>query len=197
MIFKLICNALTLLGMRLVILWTLVLLLSSCQPKTDSSSLASSELKSDMVVVLDATNCADAVQNPSEETLVSLTKAIEQMPESSGLYLCRAAFYRRQSKPNEALRDYETLLNLNPNDVNALMNRASFYESLEKQEKALADYTAALNLQPENNNILFERAELHLRMNRKDEARADLERIVALNTNANLSAKAKEIIAGL
>ena len=100
---------------------------------------------------------------------------------------------------DEALANYDSALELKPDDPNFLSNRGNTYHHLKRYEEALADYNKALQLRPDYPDILNNRGINYLKMGavykkpeHYDEALADFDRVLELqpddpNTLYNLA----------
>jgi len=63
-------------------------------------------------------------------------------------YVNRGWAYRLQEKDDLAMADFDTALNLDPKDVDALYERGNVYLHRKDYGKAIADYDAAIQLRP-------------------------------------------------
>lgn len=72
------------------------------------------------------------------------TRRIAEEPANSELYFRRGVLYERASRPNEAIRDYSTALNLNAGDLRSRRNRAWLYLLLGYYDLAKADFDVLL-----------------------------------------------------
>ncbi|GFR50134.1 hypothetical protein Agub_g12286 [Astrephomene gubernaculifera] len=70
----------------------------------------------------------------------------------------RAQSYRMLGDDDAALADYETLLALEPNNVDALFYRGTILEKRRDVEDAIRCYTAVLELEPQHHKALYNRA---------------------------------------
>lgn len=60
--------------------------------------------------------------------------------------MCRGISYDKMGKYESAVADFTTVLQLDPQNVNAVFNRGSSYDSMGQYDKAVADYSRALDL---------------------------------------------------
>lgn len=87
------------------------------------------------------------------EAIEKYTKALDKCGNSEkdqkvkmDLYANRAACYVQLYEPTKVRDDCDKALELDPENVKALVRRAQAYESLEKYKLSLADYETALRL---------------------------------------------------
>ena len=76
----------------------------------------------------------------SEQNISSLTAVIDRNPQDPEAYNVRGSAYGRGGKYREALKDFDTAIQLKPNFYQAYANRALIHRFLGDQAAALADY---------------------------------------------------------
>mmetsp|Transcript_22865 Transcript_22865/g.29668 ORF Transcript_22865/g.29668 Transcript_22865/m.29668 type:complete len:351 (-) Transcript_22865:471-1523(-) len=74
------------------------------------------------------------------------TQVLKRNPASDVAWTSRGYCRLEQDKLDEALRDYDKAIGLNPSDPNTLMQRGMVLERLTNYEQALYDYASADNL---------------------------------------------------
>ncbi len=67
-------------------------------------------------------------------------------------YYNRAIHYDRIKDPDNAIRDYDESLRLNPRYASAYYNRGNIYRNKKDHKKAIADYDQALRFNPQHAN---------------------------------------------
>lgn len=92
----------------------------------------------------------------------------------------RGNFYYNQEKYKEALANYNWVLELEPDDPNALYNRGLVYIRLERYEEALVDLNRSLKLRPDDPDTLVVRGVIYGHLKRCEEALADHNRSLEL-----------------
>ncbi len=60
--------------------------------------------------------------------------------------VCRGISYDKMGRYESAVADFTLVLQLDPQNVNAVFNRGSSYDSMGQYDKAVADYSRALDL---------------------------------------------------
>ena len=87
--------------------------------------------------------------NRTDELIQKITEAIEEDPENDIYYLIRATCLQNSNKSKDAISDYEKVLDLNPNNSDALNNIASCYleqtEPIIKKKNALSYHDVKKN----------------------------------------------------
>ena len=81
----------------------------------------------------------------------------------------------------EALRQYDRALTVDPDNVGALSQRARSNEKLQRYDRALADLDHALGVQPKNVTLLLQRAGVYDLSHAIPSGLADLDRALALS----------------
>jgi len=101
------------------------------------------------------------------------SQAVEELLEE-------ATALKEAGKHNEALRTYDRVLELAPDEVRAYLGKADSYESLGKWDEALDTLQKAADLAPDNAEVQRQLGRLHCLQNHRDECIATLERAVEM-----------------
>jgi len=88
----------------------------------------------------------------------------------------RGNFYYNQGKYNEALANYNWVLELRPDDPATLNNRGLTYSHLERYEEALADFNRSLELRPDDPDTLTNRGIAYGELEGYEESLTDFNR---------------------
>ncbi len=104
----------------------------------------------------------------------------------------RGNYYYNQGKYNEALANYNWVLELKPDDPDTLHNRGITYIRLKRYEEALADYNHLLELRPDDPDALYNLACLFSLWEKTDDALAYLEKAISKNSKYREDAKTDE-----
>lgn len=115
-----------------------------------------------------------------------LSRAIELAPKDSlfiaGDYMLRAIIYEEMGKFDLAVRDWTTLIKLEPENSSNYAFRASGYDKLGKYDLAVRDYDKALTLKPGGESwIYYGRAMTHAAGKDADKAVMDLKKAIQLD----------------
>ena len=120
-----------------------------------------------------------------------LNQAIQSDSTSKTNYIARANYFWRNSKYNEAIKDFTTALSIDPNDPNIFMKRGFVYvNSLEQFENAVADFTKAIDLSQDKSEAYRSRAYVYWKMQDFRKSIEDYKKITELepkNANAYLN----------
>ena len=81
---------------------------------------------------------------------------------------------------DEAVRDFDRSLELDPGNAEALGARGLAHASLERHELAIEDYTRVLDLDPRNRNVLYSRGIARMYAARFESAIEDFEAILGI-----------------
>ena len=126
---------------------------------------------------------------PDENNINSISKAIIINPNASALYAIRGSYYTAAKLLKElaedhdtakryldnAFKDYDTAIKLDPKNSWSYVARAVGYESLEEYDKALADYNKAIELDPKNKEAYQARGDLYSKLKDPVNAAKDYE----------------------
>lgn len=95
----------------------------------------------------------------SADTL--LTHAIKYSPNIPDYYVNRALIKYHKKRLRDAMNDYDSALNVDPQNFLAHYNRGLLRAQVGEDNKAIEDFTFVLNTEPDNLLALFNRAVLH------------------------------------
>lgn len=95
--------------------------------------------------------------------IVDLGEYLRLQPDAVDVWVVRGNL-RMQANDDEALKDFNEALRLNPRHLGALLGQASIWEQQQEDEKALQALTAAIDVGPESADVYERRA--HIRMSR-------------------------------
>ena len=95
----------------------------------------------------------------------------------------RGLTYDALQRYDEALRDYDQAIALNPNLAQTYSNRSNTYQALQRYDEALRDCDQAIALDPNYAKAYNNRGNTYQALRRYDEALHDYEQAVALNPN--------------
>jgi tetratricopeptide (TPR) repeat protein len=106
----------------------------------------------------------------------------EQYADSlmSWAYNRRGEAYIEQGREDEALADFESAAQLNPNSWRAIHNRGVSYAGMGRIDEAIADFDRTIELNPRYANAFFNRGELLVGRNQVQEAMSDYQRAIEL-----------------
>jgi len=115
---------------------------------------------------------------PAKTTNAAAAKVDSTESRSLGLHMQGLAFWN-QGKFAEALKVFEDLCQLEPNNLEAQFNRATMLGYLERREEALAVYDELLAKTPDDPAIFQNRAAILLDLGRHEEALIGVDRALA------------------
>lgn len=96
-------------------------------------------------------------------------------------YNNRGVTYHTLQRYDEALRDYNRAIELNPRDAFAYSNRGITYADLQHHDEALTAFTQAIEFDPQYATAYYNRGNTYFDLQRYDEALADFTRAIALD----------------
>ncbi len=98
-------------------------------------------------------------------------------------YFNRAGIYTKQNKLDEALRDYQKVIELDDKNGDWFYHRANFYLNvIQDYNNALIDYSKAIELNPTNLDYLYARGDLYATFLKKNtQALNDFEKILQID----------------
>jgi tetratricopeptide (TPR) repeat protein len=110
------------------------------------------------------------------------SEEIRKHPENPYAWSGRAFMYETfLGRPDKAAADYSKVIELKPDDRNALSSRALCYRRLKQWDKALADYAKAQELETKkdvSNEIFHARGNVYFEMKEWDKALADFSKVI-------------------
>ncbi len=86
---------------------------------------------------------------------------------------------------DQALRDYNEALRLNPRNSKAYTNRGTVWERTKDYDRAIADHTRAIELDENNQDAWYNRGVIYRITGKRDLAIADFRYALKLNPNDN------------
>ncbi|HMK33743.1 MAG TPA: tetratricopeptide repeat protein [Desulfomonilaceae bacterium] len=125
---------------------------------------------------------ANLMMGNMDKALEDANTAIQKKPTAQG-YGQRAVIEKVQKKTEEAMKDFNEAVKLDPNFAWAYAQRADMHSRLKDQEKALKDINKALSVKPDFVDALRLRAWVHNRMGKCREASEDFARVEKLSPN--------------
>jgi len=96
-------------------------------------------------------------------------------------YINRGNALKNENKNNQALADFNKVIELNPKYALAYYNRGTVFEDEKKYDLALADYNKAIELNPVFSPAYNNRGNLFANINNYDQALTDFNKAIKLN----------------
>lgn len=112
------------------------------------------------------------------------TNEIETATPTSFHFLMRAIVCRDNSRFDNAFRDLDEALRLDPRNVAALIERSFLWQSRNRMDLAFADVDRAVRIDPSSADAYLERGVYHFRLKEYQAALADLDRASDLGSHS-------------
>ncbi len=112
---------------------------------------------------------------PVHESIVRLTKSIEQAPDSADLYLQRGQFYQIDGDFDRAFTDYNKAKKLLPNLLHTDVQIAKLFLENKYSNSALLYVNPVLEKKPDHVGALMTRAAIYTALNENELAASDFE----------------------
>ena len=126
------------------------------------------------------------------------TAQIQKDKTSANTYRTRGTAFAFLSKPEEAIADFNTLLELLPNDTELLVERAAALMAAGKALEAVADFTKVLDADDTNTRALYLRGKCFHTLDRLEEALADFVAAIKVDeSDARLHTARGEVLAAM
>ncbi|MEI7421494.1 MAG: tetratricopeptide repeat protein [Prolixibacteraceae bacterium] len=140
-----------------------------------SHKTASADVYEGMGVILQT-------RNEFKTALQLLNMAVRLNPKSGRTYYNRAIIFDLMNQKEEAIRDYDTALELDPKEaLQIIRNRSVLYLETAKYEKALKDYDELIRLDQSNFSHYYNRAFSKVMLKDYDGAIADYQIVLKFN----------------
>ena len=111
------------------------------------------------------------VRQGNSAEAISLCDQLINKHNNASAYILRAKAYVSIDEPNEAMKDFEHAVIIEPDNVGAWVAKSDFYSSVRRPEKAIADIQHALSLAPDNLQIQKRAISLFLESKNPDRVR--------------------------
>lgn len=105
-----------------------------------------------------------------KESIITLTKVISVNDTCSTCFLYRGFAYKDLEQYDEALRDFNSFINIDTNAAVGYANRASVYYLKNDYQAALKDFTKAYQIKPTSKDLLNPISHMLFVTGQKDEA---------------------------
>ncbi len=125
---------------------------------------------------------AKAKQGDFASAIEDYTRCVELTP-SVPAYLNRGDAYAHLHRENEALADFDRVLEIDPRNVMAMLGRANADYTRKHLGESLDDYTHVIELDPGNANAYFKRGNIHLDLREFAAALSDYSNSLKLDPN--------------
>jgi len=119
----------------------------------------------------------------NEEAIEYYTRIIQSEPDTQTLKIVlnnRGNAYQNAGNAALALKDYQRVLEIEPDIPQVYNNRGIVYESLGDYDKALAEYTKAIELKSDYADAYYNRGNVFNSLNKYNEALADFKKLLQL-----------------
>ena len=121
-----------------------------------------------------------AGRDKREEARALLDRAIAIAPKHPGAYLQRGHLLFDEGRYGEALEDYDTVLRIDSNVLQAHSSRANALTKLGRFEEALINHSRAIELDPQHAMSYLNRGGSYAAMGDRAQAKADWKRAIEL-----------------
>jgi len=115
-----------------------------------------------------------------EKAISDYSRDIELEPNANA-YHNRGRCYQDLEKYNEALRDRNKAIELNPQGAHHYTGRAATYFYMNEYSKAIKDYDKAIQLNPKDPSYYYDRGDCYRMLEKYNEAINDFNKAIELN----------------
>jgi tetratricopeptide (TPR) repeat protein len=137
----------------------------------------------------DTATCAQAASNVPKEAIAACGRLLQSETinevDQAIYFNNRGLAYTRIGVYDQALRDLDASLRLNPNIINAHINRGLVHLYKRQYDLAIADFDYAIRLDPNNANAYHGRGFSYLRKNEYDRAIVDFNQAIQITPNSD------------
>ena len=122
------------------------------------------------------------VTDDAETAFFSLLSGSTDVPATvrTEALRCRGRANRDSGRYDEALSDFNRVINFDPDHQWAIAGRGETYRLASRYDEALTDFSRAIDLDPDDDWALVSRGQTYLALNRYDEALTDFGRAIDL-----------------
>jgi serine/threonine protein kinase/Flp pilus assembly protein TadD len=132
-----------------------------------------------------------AFEGKFEAAIGYFTKALECNKGASVEAFCGRGNAKVQlGRIDEALKDFDAALGLQPDNAGTYVNRGNALERSLRYDEAVADYGSAICLQPDEAGLHMNRGKIYWKMDRLEEADADFKAVLAIEPTNRLARSA-------
>ncbi len=128
------------------------------------------------------------------KAIADLSQSLKRHPDA-GVLTNRALAYQAFGQEEDALRDLDRAIELDPHQVAAWFNRGTLYLKRGRWKKALADLDRAVELAPEAPGPYFNRAVAYWNLGEREKAIRDMEKFVELARPSDWKETGKKLLA--
>jgi tetratricopeptide (TPR) repeat protein len=117
------------------------------------------------------------------EAVLYYSKIIDTEPDELTLKVVlnnRGIAYQNLGKNDLALKDYQRVIDMDPNHPQSYGNRGNVYDTTGNFEKAIADYTRGIELKSDYTDAYYNRAWVYLKQKNYHAAAGDLKKLLEL-----------------
>jgi len=107
----------------------------------------------------------------------------EQMIEPAAIYFYRGTAYAVKGNTDSAIRDYNTAIEINPNDADVYNNRGIAYTVNGALDSAIRDYNTAIEINPNDADTYYNRGVAFKKKGDLDSAIRDFNKAIELKPN--------------
>src|SRR3990172_1567065 len=107
----------------------------------------------------------------------------EQMIEPAAIYFYRGTAYAVKGNTDSAIRDYNTAIEINPNDADVYNNRGIAYTVNGALDSAIRDYNTAIEINPNDADTYYNRRVAFKKKGDLDSAIRDFNKAIEINPN--------------
>jgi tetratricopeptide (TPR) repeat protein len=122
-----------------------------------------------------------------DKAITSFSETLKQLEypinNRSIIYFFRGDSYYNKKDYDRAIFDYNQVLKLDPNDVDAYNNRGVSYDNKKDYDRAISDYNQALKLDPNNVHAYINRGISYYNKKDYDQAISDYNQALKLDPN--------------
>jgi tetratricopeptide (TPR) repeat protein len=126
-----------------------------------------------------------------ENSIEGFTQALKIDTELKLALLSRGSAYFKLDRLDEARRDFDRVVEIDPNNARAYHLRGLVNDKTGDHSSALSDFNRAVELDPDYGAAYYSRANLHSKLGSVDEATEDIQMATHL-TEANIERFANE-----
>ena len=137
-------------------------------------------------VMTDVKKTLEELKKVNDDEFVKVSEGDEYYADAGIIYR-QAVLFSRLGKNTEALDNFDTILEANPNDVNALFGKSDILQNIEKYDEALKTCEQGLKIDHDDGDLLGLKGSILFSLKKYEESLSFFEKSIESDSTDNIS----------